>query len=146
MREMSPDEIRRFLTTGTRTGKIAVVRKDGRPMVVPVWFDVDDDGSLVFTTWHTSIKARAIRRRPQVSICVDEEFPPYAYVRVDGTAELVEDGELLRAWAVRLGGRYMGAERAEEFGARNAVPGELVVRVTPSRVVGRAEMAGKPST
>jgi PPOX class probable F420-dependent enzyme len=94
MREMSPDEIRRFLTTGTRTGKIAVVRKDGRPMVVPVWFDVDDDGSLVFTTWHTSIKARAIRLRPQVSVCVDEEFPPYAYVRVDGTAELVEDAEL----------------------------------------------------
>jgi PPOX class probable F420-dependent enzyme len=146
MREMSRDEIRRFLTTGTRTGKIAVVRSDGSPMVVPVWFAVDDDGSLVFTTWHTTIKARAMRRRPQVSICVDEEVPPYAYVRVDGTAELVEDAELLRAWAVRLGGRYMGAERAEEFGAKNAVPGELVVRVTPTRVVGRAEMAGKPSS
>lgn len=142
---MSRDEIRRFLTTGTRTGKVAVVRKDGSPMVVPVWFDVDDDGSLVFTTWHTTIKARAIRRLPQVSICVDEEAPPYAYVRVDGTAELVEDAELLRAWAVRLGARYMGVERAEEFGAKNAVPGELVVRVTPSRVVGLAEIAGKPS-
>ena len=64
---------------------------------------------------------------------------------VDGTAELVEDAELLRVWAVRLGGRYMGAERAEEFGAKNAVPGELLVRVTPSRLVGLAEIAGKPS-
>lgn len=28
----------------------------------------------------------------------------------------------------------MGAERADEFGRRNAVPGELVVRVRPTNV------------
>jgi PPOX class probable F420-dependent enzyme len=142
MREMTSDEVRRFLTTGTRTGKIAVVRKDGSPMVVPIWFDLDEDDSLVFTTGHETIKARAIRSDPRVSLCVDREEPPYDYVRFDGTAELVEDGALLRRWATRLGGRYMGSDRAEEFGARNAVPGELVVRVTPTRVVGRAEVAG----
>ena len=141
MREMSPEEVREFLTTGTRTGKIAVVRKDGSPMVVPIWFGLDDDGSLVFTTGDETIKARAMRREPRVSICVDREEPPYDYVRFDGTAELIDDPELLRTWATRLGGRYMGAERAEEYGARNAVPGEVVVRVTPTRVIGRAEIA-----
>ena len=28
----------------------------------------------------------------------------------------------------------MGADRAEEFGRRNGVPGELVVRITPTKV------------
>ena len=91
MRELSPEEIREFLTSGTRTGKLAVVRKDGRPHVSPIWFDLDDDGTLVFTTWHSSVKARAMRRDPRVSICVDREEPPYDYVRVDGTAELIDD-------------------------------------------------------
>jgi PPOX class probable F420-dependent enzyme len=138
---MSPAEIREFLTSGTRTGKIAVVRKDGSPVVVPIWFDVDGDGSIVFTSWHETIKVRAMRRDPRVSICVDREEPPYGYVRIDGTAELIDDPELGRRWATRLGGRYMGPERAEEFGRRNGVPGELVVRVTPTRLVGVAEVA-----
>ena len=142
MRNMSSEEIRKFLTAGTRTGKLAVVRKDGSPMVVPVWFDLDDDGRLVFTTDSGTAKARAMRRDPRVSICVDEELPPYSYVRIDGTAELIDDPELLRVWAVRLGGRYMGIDRAEEFGDRNAVPGELVVRITPTRIVGNADIAG----
>ena len=28
-----------------------------------------------------------------------------------------------------------GADRAEEFGRRNGVPGELIVRVTPTKVI-----------
>jgi hypothetical protein len=58
-----------------------------------------------------------------VSLCVDEDSPPYAYVRVDGTTALLHDPELLRTWAARIGGRYMGSERAAEYGARNGVEG-----------------------
>ena len=39
------------------------------------------------------------------------------------------------ATATRIGGRYMGADRAQEFGRRNGVPGELVVRVRPTKIV-----------
>ena len=46
-----------------------------------------------------------------------------------------------RRVATAVGGRYMGADRAGEFGARNAVPGELVVRITPTHVVARADIA-----
>jgi hypothetical protein len=38
-------------------------------------------------------------------------------------------------WTTALGGRYMGAENAEQFGRRNAVPGELLVRLKPEHVV-----------
>ena len=111
MRRLNDEEIRAFLTAGTRTGKLAVTRLDGSPMVVPVWFCVDDDGTLLFTTWRDTIKAKAIRREPRVSLCVDEEQPPYAYVRVDGSAATIDDPQLLRSWAARIGGRYMGSER-----------------------------------
>lgn len=142
MNQMTREEAQQFLTSAAHTGKIGVVREDGSPMVVPIWFDLDSDGTLVFTTWHETIKARSIRREPRVSICVDDEAPPFDYTRIDGTAELIDDLELLRRWASRLAARYMGAARADEYGRRNAVPGELVVRVTPTRIIGRARIAG----
>jgi PPOX class probable F420-dependent enzyme len=141
MRRLDDDEVRAFLTAGTRTGKLAVVRLDGSPMVVPIWFVVDDDGSLLFTTWRDTIKGKAVRRDGRVSLCVDEEQPPFAYVRVDGSATIEEDPELLRSWATRIAARYMGEERAAEFGERNGVPGELLVRITPTRIVAEADIS-----
>jgi PPOX class probable F420-dependent enzyme len=142
MRRLDADEIRAFLTAGTRTGKLAVTRLDGSPMVVPVWFAVDADDTLLFTTWRDTIKAKALRRDGRVSLCVDEEHPPYAFVRVDGVATLSDDPDLLAMWATRIGARYMGAERGAEFGARNAVAGELLVRITPTAIVAQADVAG----
>jgi PPOX class probable F420-dependent enzyme len=141
MRRLGDEEIRAFLTAGTRTGKLGITRLDGRPMVVPVWFAVDDDGTLLFTTGRDTIKGKAIRREPRVSLCVDTEQPPYAYVRVDGSAATIDDPQLLRSWAARIGGRYMGSERAAEYGERNAVPGELLVRITPTRIVAQADIS-----
>lgn len=140
MREMSHAERRAFLLEGTRTGKLATVRRDGRPHVVPIWFDLDGD-EIVFTTAADSVKGRTIRRERRVCVCVDDERPPFAYVMVEGEATVSEDpGELLR-WATTIGGRYMGADRADEFGRRNAVQGELLVRVRPTKVVARAGIA-----
>ena len=142
MRRMNEAELRAFLRFGTRTGKLGVTRLDGRPMVVPIWFEVDDDGTLLFTTWGESIKGKSLRRDGRVSLCVDEDHPPYAYVRVDGTTTIHDDPELLRTWATRIALRYMGAELATQYGARNAVPGELLVRIAPTTVVAHADVAG----
>ena len=139
-REMTPDETRSFLLAGTRTGKLAIVRADGRPHVTPTWFTLDGD-DLVLTTHETSMKAKAIRREPRVALCVDDQAPPYSYVMVQGTATLSDDLDELRRCATTVGGRYMGADRADEFGARNAVPGELLVRITPRRVIANADIS-----
>jgi PPOX class probable F420-dependent enzyme len=140
MREMSDSERRAFLLEGTRTGKLATVRRDGRPHVVPIWFLLDGD-DVLFTTGADTVKGRNIVRDPRVSLCVDDERPPFAYVVVEGTAEVSEDREEMLAWATRLGGRYMGPEQADEFGRRNAVPGELLVRVRPAKLLARAGIA-----
>ena len=139
---MSETEWRAFASEGTRTGKLATTRLDGRPHVAPIWFLLDDDGSVVFTTGADTLKGKALRRDPRVAMCVDDEMPPFAFVLIEGTAEISEDLDTMLDWATRIGARYMGAEVAEAYGKRNAVPGELLVRVTPTHVVARAEIAG----
>lgn len=138
---MSEMEWRTFVSEGTRTGKLATVRADGRPHVAPVWFLLDDAGGIVFTTSAATLKGKTLRRDPRVSFCVDDESPPFAFVLIEGTAELSEDPGPLLEWATRIGGRYMGEDLAEAYGKRNGVPGELLVRVAPTHVVAQADIA-----
>jgi PPOX class probable F420-dependent enzyme len=136
---LTDQEISAFLSAGTRTGKLAWAGQDGRPLVAPIWFIVED-GGLVFNTGKDTAKGRALARDPRVALCVDLEEPPYGFVQVQGEAELSEDpGELVRT-ATAIAARYMGQDRAEEFGKRNGVPGELVVRLRPVKVIAAFNM------
>ena len=141
MASINDPEVLAFLTEGTRTGKLAYTSAAGQPLVVPVWF-VIEDGCVVFNTGKDTAKGRALARDPRAAVCVDLETPPYAFVQVQGTAELSEDpGELLRT-ATAIGARYVGADRAEQFGRRNAVLGELVVRLRPTKVLTNFNVTG----
>ena len=128
-----------FLSEGTRTGKLAYTASDGRPLVVPIWFVVEED-TLVFNTGKDTAKGKALARDPRAAICVDMEEPPYGFVQVQGVAELSEDPAELVRTATAIGARYMGADRAEEFGKRNGVPGELLVRLRPTKVIAAFDM------
>ncbi len=140
MGAMTEQEWRAFVQEGTRTGKLATVRKDGRPHVMPVWFLLDGD-DVLFNTGAETVKGRNLRREGRASLCVDDDRPPFAFVTISGPVELVEDVAEVRRWATAIGARYMGAGRAEEFGARNGVPGELLVRLRAERVVAEAGVA-----
>ncbi|MFC5745488.1 PPOX class F420-dependent oxidoreductase [Actinomadura rugatobispora] len=141
MGKMTDSEWRAFVSEGTRTGKLAVTRADGSPHVTPVWFVLDGD-DLVFTTHGTGVKGKAVRRDPRMSVAVDDQTPPYSFVTILGEASVSEDPDELRRWSTALGARYMGADRAEEFGTRNAVPGEYLVRVRITKVIAQAAVAG----
>jgi PPOX class probable F420-dependent enzyme len=134
-------QVRAFLTEGTRTGKLSFLSPSRRPLVTPVWFVLEGD-TLVFNTGQDTAKGRALARDPRVSLCVDLEQPPYAFVQVQGEAELSDDLDELVRTATAIAARYMGPERAEEFGKRNGVPGELVVRVRPTKVRATFNMTG----
>ena len=128
------------LASPPRTGKLAVVRADGSPHVAPVWTDLDGD-TVVFMTSATTIKGKAIRRDPRVAVCWDDERPPFHFVLVAGTATTSTDADDLLTWATRIAGRYMGEDQAESYGRRNAVPPEMVVRVTPTKVTAKVDVA-----
>jgi len=140
MPPMTPLQTRRFLAYGTRTGKLATVRPDGRAHVTPIWFVVDGD-DLVFTTAASSVKGHNLQRDPRATIAVDDQTPPYSYVMVEGTAALSTDLERLRHWATRIGARYMGDHRATEYGTRNGVEGELLARFTPTKIIAEERIA-----
>ena len=139
MASITDPEISAFLSASTRTGKLAYTGADGRPLVTPIWFIVED-GALVFNTAKESAKGRALARDARTTICVDLQEPPYGFVQVQGNAELSEDlGELVRT-ATAIAARYMGEDRAEDIGKRNGAPGELVVRLRPTKVIAALDM------
>ncbi|MFF5184296.1 PPOX class F420-dependent oxidoreductase [Streptomyces sp. NPDC000345] len=139
--KMTDEEWRAFVSYGTRTGKLSTVRADGSPHVAPIWFVLDGD-EVVFTTGKETVKGRNLARDGRVALCVDDDRPPFGYVVLQGRARLTEDLDEVRHWAARIGARYMGEDRAEEFGVRNGVPGELLVRVGIDKVLAMNAVAG----
>ena len=140
MTELTP-EVRTFLSHASRTGKLGWVAADGRPLVAPIWFLVDGD-DLVFNTGRDTAKGRAVARDPRLVICVDSAEPPFGFVQFQGVATTSEDPDLLVASATEIAARYLGAARADELGKRNGVPGELLVRLTPTKVIAQLDITG----
>jgi PPOX class probable F420-dependent enzyme len=139
--KMSDEEVWAFLdATPPHTGKVATVRADGSPHVAPVWFAVDGR-EIVFNTGAETVKGRTLRRDGRVAMCVDDERPPFSFVVVEGTVEFDDDEAELRKWAGIIGGRYMGADQADAYGARNGVPGELLVRLRPDKITAETDVA-----
>lgn len=142
MERMTIEECRSFLHSPVRTGKLATVRKDGRPHIVPVWFDLEGE-TLVFMIGQDSIKAVNMRRDPRVCLCVDDETTPFAYVQVEGTVVISNDADQGLYWATRLGGRYMGQELAETYGKINSGEEVLTVHLTPTNMHGYKDVTGR---
>jgi PPOX class probable F420-dependent enzyme len=148
MAEMSKAEIGRFLMRGNFTGKLATVKKDGSSHVVPIWFVLDNCnskgkvGDIIFTTGDTSVKASNIQRDNRVSICVDDQIPPFSFVTIFGTAKIYpyKEREVFK-WARKIAERYMGKKNAEAYGRRNSGKGEVLVRIKPTRVIAEKDIA-----
>jgi PPOX class probable F420-dependent enzyme len=141
MPTMDEAEMRAFLAAEpARTAKLALVRKDGQPIVAPIWIAFDGD-DIVFNTNEKTVKGKILQRDPRVALCVDDDRPPFTFVTLQGEATISRVLDEVLHWATVLGGRYMGADRAEEYGSRNGVPGELLVRVRVTRMFGERDLA-----
>jgi PPOX class probable F420-dependent enzyme len=138
---MTPEQTRDFLSHGQRTGKVATVRADGRPHVAPIWFVLDGD-DIVFMTGEDTVKGKSLRRDPRVSLAVDLEEPPYAFVMVEGRVTVSEDLDEMLPLSIAIAKRYVPAEQAEDYGRRNAVKGELLVRLRPDKTVAVDDLMG----
>jgi PPOX class probable F420-dependent enzyme len=151
MAEMSKAEITRFISQGTFTGKLATVKKDGGSHVVPIWFVLDKEdnkrgssiGNIVFTTYSASVKANDIRRNNRVSICIDDQKPPFSFVTIFGTAKIhpYKQKEVLKC-ATKIAERYMGRKNAKAYGERNSGEGAVLVQINPTKVIAEKDIAG----
>jgi PPOX class probable F420-dependent enzyme len=148
MTEMSKPEIGRFLMKGTFTGKLATVKEDGSSHVVPIWFVLEKKKSrdrvenIIFTTGSTSVKANNIQRDNRISICIDDQIPPFSFVTIFGTAKIYpyKQKEVLK-WATKIAERYMGKSNAEAYGRRNSEEGLVLVRIKPTRIIAEKDIA-----
>ena len=138
--QMDGDELDRFLIAGTRTGKLATMRADGSPHVAPIWFILDRD-DLVFMTGSDTVKGKAILRDPRVALLVDDERPPFAFATIEGTVSISRDLDEMLPLSIAIARRYVGDELAEQYGRRNAVEGELLLRLRRVTVTAVAEIA-----
>ncbi len=134
MRQMNEVEWAAFLRHGTRTAKLSINLPSGRPTVTPIWFLFEADGKVRIETAADAPKARALATDPRACLVVDLEEAPYAFVKIDATADIVEDADLTLRVATDIGRRYMGDELAEQYGLRNGGPGQVTIEFTPSRV------------
>jgi PPOX class probable F420-dependent enzyme len=131
--EMTLDARRAFLTEGTRTAVLATTREDGRPHAVPIALVLDDD--VLFLTNAETVKGRDLLRDPRVTLVVDEELPPFAFVMIEGTAVASRDVGNIEHCARRISERYDAGEGMEEFVRFAREELGMLVRVAPSRVV-----------
>jgi len=141
MRKFTRQEALDFIAEGAPTGHLATTRADGRPHVAPIWFIVDGD-EIVFNTGVSTVKGRNLAREGWASISIDDSTPPFAHVIAEGPVTLSENPKDLIKTATEIGGRYMGKDRAQEFGERNGVPGEYIVRMRCERVSGGTDVSG----
>ncbi|HYZ95401.1 MAG TPA: PPOX class F420-dependent oxidoreductase [Nitrososphaeraceae archaeon] len=143
MSEMTKDEIRNFLLQGTFTGKLGTINKNGSPHIVPIWFTLDNKDHILFTTGDTSVKAKNIQRDNRVRLCIDDQVPLFSFVTIDGIAEIISNkpSEIYK-WAKIIAARYMGNDKAEEYGKRNSSEGEFLIKIKPTKVIGQKDIAG----
>jgi PPOX class probable F420-dependent enzyme len=144
MATMTREEAIEFLGVGTRTGRLATASRQGTPHVAPVWFVVDSD-DLVFTTGFETVKGRHLRTNPRAAMTVDLDEFPYHFVVVRGPVTVQEHPEEypdnFLHWATKLAQRYVPPSQAKEYGRRNAVPGEMLCRLSMRRIAGVRDVA-----
>lgn len=139
--EMTDEERRAFLLAPGRTGHLATVREDGRPHVAPIWFSVDGD-DVVFNTGANTVKGRNLRQTGRASLSVDLPVHPYGFVHLEGPVTIEDDPDDYRPLSRRIAAKYVPFDEVEDYTDRNAVPGELLVRLQPETVVAEADLAG----
>ena len=138
---MSAARQREFLTEGARTAILVTVRASGQPHAVPVWYALDGDDVVLFTG-ADSVKGKAMRANPRVTLVVDDDQPPYAFVSVEGTAEITDDATELRRCAILISERYLPPAEAAQFVDYGSGPGNILVRIKATRVIAQDRVAG----
>lgn len=70
---------------------VGLPRKAAAPHLSPVYYAMDGDDIIISTT-ASRFKAKAVRRNPQIALCILGERSPFPYMTVYGHATIEEQG------------------------------------------------------
>lgn len=137
---MSDQEIRDFMTE-QQTIIINSIGTDGVPHPMPMWFGVEDDGSVVMTTFTKSQKIRNLERDPRCSLLVEDgsEYSKLRGVVIYGKAELIPDTDAVTDILVNVSSRSLAGDDVDRKALRSAVrktaEKRTGIRVRPEKVI-----------
>lgn len=117
MPKLSDREIEEFLAERGHLARIATVRENGAPSVVPVWF-IYENGKVFITPRKHSQFLKNIQREPRVAVTIDEDAEGYRKVLFEGTAEIVYQPGEDRKWDDvyrRIACRYIDENAADYY-------------------------------
>ncbi|MFG3492041.1 PPOX class F420-dependent oxidoreductase [Streptomyces sp. NPDC047972] len=132
------NDVVRGLLDARHMAVLVTLNPDGGPQSSVVWVSRDGDELLISTT-RARRKARNVLRDPRVGLTVFDPADPDLYVEIRGTAAVTEDTG--RAVAVRIAEEYLGPGGGKEYAEAPADHVRVVVRVTPTRILGSATRA-----
>jgi len=136
MPEMTKAEIDAFLAEPV-LARIATVRPDGRPHVVPIWFWWDGT-SIYMETPPTFVKAKNLRKNPNCAISIDitEGGLRFKAVILEGQVELIEDREFVLDMVKRIYTKYLGVEGAQSPTPQRMINSvHVIIKMTPTRIL-----------
>jgi PPOX class probable F420-dependent enzyme len=84
---------------------LTTLNPDGSALQTPIWY-LAEDSRIYIRTNSRSAKVGNIRRDPRVSLCAQEERPPYKGVTIKGTAIVQDERPDLSR---RMARHYLGA-------------------------------------
>lgn len=137
---MSAAEVAAFIRS-RRICVLVTLGPDGMPDPVPMWFVVDDDGTILMRTFAKSQKAVNLRRDPRFSALLEdgERYAELRGVQLTGSIELVDDGDLIADIVTGLALKYEGLDPihadAARAAARERAGKQVALRLRPDRVV-----------
>ena len=130
LQRMTQPEIDRFLQ-GPWSARLACVRPDGFPHIITLWQEWDGNAFLVLS-WKGSQWAKYLLQNSSVSLTVDEPFPPFRRVVVDGKAVVLalqkQDQELIdliQRMAIRYLGQFSEGLIEQVEGAFRIIPDQM---------------------
>lgn len=127
MSQMTTAEKQAFLA-GVHIGVLAIPRDGAAPLTAPLWYDYIPGGELRFLIGSNSQKSKLLRTGLPVSLCVQNEAPPYAYVTVSGPVVKISQS-LLEEELRPIARRYLGVKAGDAYTDREGVENTVTVSV-----------------
>jgi len=128
--QMTDDERRAFLR-GKKTLSVVSNGHNGHPHPMPMWFALDDDGTVRMTTFRKSQKVLNVTRDPRVSLLAEdgEEYSELRGVVMYGRCEVVDDLEAVQETLIDITGGEAANDEEARAGMAKVIRGTAAKRV-----------------
>lgn len=134
MAVLSKSRLDRFLKGSNLIATLATLDRDGRPYLVPVWYEWDGTHLWVVSKPKAEY-VENLRRNPQAAVSVATREIPYVRVYMQGPARLIKTGKDWLPMGRRMATRYLGRNEGRAYIEKSKDWERIYIRLKPVRIV-----------